>query len=104
MEGAYGHPVASANQLVYGGLLAVSADAGSRYRRRRGGSPSPLRRARKVQRRDKKRPHDTPMSLAPFSSPRAAPEPLTFREARDRLLELSGDDHRSRAVRSPSRQ
>jgi acetyl-CoA synthetase len=38
------------------------------------------------------------MSLAPFSSPRAAPEPLTFREARDRLLELGGDYHGARAA------
>ena len=38
------------------------------------------------------------MSLAPFSSPRAAPEPLTFREARDRLLELSDDYHGARAA------
>ena len=37
------------------------------------------------------------MSLAPFSSPRAAPEPLTFREARDRLLELGDDYHGARA-------
>ena len=37
------------------------------------------------------------MSLAPFSSPRAAPEPLTFREARDRLLELVHDYHGARA-------
>ena len=38
------------------------------------------------------------MSLAPFSSPRAAPEPLTFREARDRLLELSDDYYGARAA------
>ncbi|HEY1886885.1 MAG TPA: AMP-binding protein, partial [Roseiarcus sp.] len=38
------------------------------------------------------------MSLAPFSSPRAAPEPLTFREARDRLLELGHDYHGARAA------
>src|SRR6202161_22215 len=38
------------------------------------------------------------MSLAPFSSPQAAPEPLTFREARDRLLELSDDYHGARAA------
>ena len=38
------------------------------------------------------------MSLSPFSSPRAAPEPLTFREARDRLLELSDDYHGARAA------
>ena len=38
------------------------------------------------------------MSLAPFSSPRAAPEPLTFREARDRLLELGQDYHGARAA------
>ncbi len=38
------------------------------------------------------------MSLSPFSSPRAAPEPLTFREARDRLLELGNDYHGARAA------
>ena len=38
------------------------------------------------------------MSLTPFSSPRASPEPLTFREARDRLLELSDDYHGARAA------
>src|SRR6201996_5323596 len=38
------------------------------------------------------------MSLAPFASPHAAPEPLTFREARDRLLELSQDYHGARAA------
>ncbi len=38
------------------------------------------------------------MSLAPFSSAPAAPEPLTFREARDRLLELEHDYHGARAA------
>ena len=38
------------------------------------------------------------MSLAPFSSPRAASEPLTFREARERLLELGQDYHGARAA------
>jgi acetyl-CoA synthetase len=38
------------------------------------------------------------MSLPPFASPRAAPEPLTFREARDRLLELGQDYHGARAA------
>jgi acetyl-CoA synthetase len=38
------------------------------------------------------------MSLSPFASPNAAPEPLTFREARDRLLELSDDYHGARAA------
>ena len=38
------------------------------------------------------------MSLAPYASPRAAPEPLTFREARDRLLELGQDYHGARAA------
>ncbi len=38
------------------------------------------------------------MSLSPFSSPRAAPAPLTFREARDRLLELEDDYHGARAA------
>ncbi|MBV9910266.1 MAG: AMP-binding protein [Hyphomicrobiales bacterium] len=38
------------------------------------------------------------MSLAPYSSPRAAPEPLTFREARDRLLEHGHDYHGARAA------
>jgi acetyl-CoA synthetase len=38
------------------------------------------------------------MSLAPFSSPSAPPEPLTFREARDRLLELSDDYYGARAA------
>ena len=38
------------------------------------------------------------MSLAPYSSPRAAPEPLTFREARDRLLEHGRDYHGARAA------
>ena len=38
------------------------------------------------------------MSLSPFASPHAAPEPLTFREARDRLLELSDDYHGARAA------
>jgi acetyl-CoA synthetase len=38
------------------------------------------------------------MPLAPFSSPRAAPEPLTFREARDRLLELGQDYHGARSA------
>jgi len=36
------------------------------------------------------------MSLPPFSSPPAAPEPLTFREARDRLLELGQDYYGAR--------
>ena len=45
-----------------------------------------------------KRDHNGPMSLSPFSSPRAAPEPLTFREARDRLLELEDDYHGARAA------
>ena len=38
------------------------------------------------------------MSLSPFSSPSAPPEPLTFREARDRLLELSDDYYGARAA------
>ncbi len=38
------------------------------------------------------------MSLAPYASPRAAPEPLTFRQARDRLLELGQDYHGARAA------
>ena len=38
------------------------------------------------------------MSVTPFSSPRAPPEPLTFREARDRLLELSDDYYGARAA------
>jgi acetyl-CoA synthetase len=38
------------------------------------------------------------MSLSPYSSPRAAPEPLTFREARDRLLELGDDYYGARAA------
>jgi acetyl-CoA synthetase len=38
------------------------------------------------------------MSVPPFSSPRAPPEPLTFREARDRLLELSDDYYGARAA------
>ena len=38
------------------------------------------------------------MSLSPFSSPNAPPEPLTFREARDRLLELSDDYYGARAA------
>jgi acetyl-CoA synthetase len=38
------------------------------------------------------------MSLAPFSSAPAAPDPLTFREARDRLLELGHDYHGARAA------
>jgi acetyl-CoA synthetase len=45
-----------------------------------------------------KRSHNGFMSLSPFSSPRAAPEPLTFREARDRLLELSDDYYGARAA------
>src|ERR1700754_260499 len=38
------------------------------------------------------------MSLAPFASTRTAPEPLTFREARDRLFELGNDYHGARAA------
>jgi acetyl-CoA synthetase len=38
------------------------------------------------------------MPLAPFASSRAASEPLTFREARDRLLELGQDYHGARAA------
>src|SRR6202042_3097853 len=45
-----------------------------------------------------KRSHNGLMSLAPFSSAPAAPEPLTFREARDRLLELEHDYHGARAA------
>ena len=45
-----------------------------------------------------KRSHNAAMSVPPFSSPRAPPEPLTFREARDRLLELSDDYHGARAA------
>src|SRR5271168_5212744 len=45
-----------------------------------------------------RRSHYCLMSLSPFSSPRAAPEPLTFREARDRLLELSDDYYGARAA------
>jgi hypothetical protein len=48
--------------------------------------------------------YKAPIAPACSSSPRAAPEPLTSREARDRMRELSGDDHRSRVPRSPSRQ
>ena len=45
-----------------------------------------------------KRSHYSLMSLSPFSSSRAAPEPLTFREARDRLLDLGQDYHGARAA------
>jgi acetyl-CoA synthetase len=38
------------------------------------------------------------MSLTPFSSAPGAPKPLTFREARDRLLELSDDYYGARAA------
>ena len=38
------------------------------------------------------------MSLSPFSSPPPRREPLTFREARDRLLELSDDYYGARAA------
>ena len=44
------------------------------------------------------RSHNGLMPLAPFSSAPAAPEPLTFREARDRLLELEHDYHGARAA------
>ena len=48
--------------------------------------------------REAKRSHNGLMSLSPFSSAPAAREPLTFREARDRLLELSDDYYGARAA------
>jgi acetyl-CoA synthetase len=44
------------------------------------------------------RSHNPRMSLAPFSSPRPSPEPPTFREARDLLLQLREDYHGARAA------